>query len=159
FAYEKFDADTFPNSQAPYRLLVETTEGGFFNQQNRATNRLEWQEIYQFRPKHYLGDHQLKVGLDLSHSLYDGRQQFLPVDIVGTSGSTLERIEFSDPSRFSVHQNEFAWFVGDQWVIGPRLSFNLGLRFDNDSITDSTHASPRAGLTLALTKDRKTVLK
>src|SRR5262249_15268199 len=28
-AYESFDADLFPNSSDPYRLLVETTEGGF----------------------------------------------------------------------------------------------------------------------------------
>src|SRR5277367_357344 len=81
FAYEEFDADTFPNSQGPYQMLVETTEGGFFNRQNRDTRRLEWEEIYQFSPKHFLGDHQVKVGFDVSHSSYDGRQQFLPVAI------------------------------------------------------------------------------
>jgi len=158
-AYEDFDADTFPNSQDPYRLLVETTEGGFFNRQNRDTDRVQWQEIYQSSPKHFYGDHQLKVGFDFSHSSYDARQQFLPVDIVGAAGKTLERIDFGAPTTFVVHQNEFAWFVGDQWAVGPRLTLNLGLRFDNDSITDSTHAAPRAGLTLALTKDRKTLLK
>jgi len=159
FAYQEFDANTYRNSQDPYRLLVETTEGGFFNQQNRDTNRFEWQEIYQFSPKHFLGDHQLKVGLDFSHSSYDGRQQFLPVDIVGTAGSTLERIDFGAPTHYQVHQNEFAWFAGDQWTVGPRLTVNFGLRADNDSLTDSTHLAPRAGLTLALTKDRRTLLK
>src|SRR5712671_2194577 len=159
FAYEEFDADTFPNSQDPYRLLVETTEGGFFNRQDRNTDRLQWQEIYQSSPKHFYGDHQLKVGFDFSHSSYDGRQQFLPVDIVGAAGATLQRIEFGAPTTFFVHQNEFAWFGGDQWTVGPRLTVNLGLRFDNDSITDSTHIAPRAGLTLALTRDRKTLLK
>src|SRR3984957_2185467 len=34
FGYEEFDADTFPNSQAPYQMLVETKEGGFFKRQN-----------------------------------------------------------------------------------------------------------------------------
>jgi len=159
FAYEEFDADTLPNSQDPYRLLVETTEGGFFNRQNRDTDRVQWQEIYQFGPKHFYGDHQLKVGFDFSRSSYDGRQQFLPVDIVGVAGTTLQRIEFGAPTTFAVHQNEFAWFGGDQWAVGPRLTVNIGLRFDNDSITDSTHAAPRVGLTLALTKDRRTVLK
>jgi TonB dependent receptor/Carboxypeptidase regulatory-like domain len=159
FAYEEFDADTFPNSQDPYRLLVETTEGGFFNRQDRNAHRLQWQEIYQSSPKHFYGDHQLKVGFDFSHSSYDGRQQFLPVDIVGVAGTTLQRIEFGAPTTFFVHQNEFAWFGGDQWAVGPRLALNLGLRFDNDSITDSTHPAPRAGLTLALTRDRKTLLK
>ena len=159
FAYEEFDADTFPNSQDPYRLLVETTEGGFFNRQDRNTDRLQWQEIYQSSPKHFYGDHQLKVGFDFSHSSYDGRQQFLPVDIVGVAGTTLQRIEFGAPTTFFVHQNEFAWFGGDQWTVGPRLTVNVGLRFDNDSITDSIHAAPRVGLTLALTKDRRTLLK
>jgi hypothetical protein len=158
-AYEEFDADTFPNSQDPYRLLVETTEGGFFNRQNRDTDRVQWQETYESSPKHFYGDHQLKAGFDFSHSSYDGRQQFLPVDIVGVEGTTIQRIEFGAPTTFSVHQNEFAWFGGDQWTVGPRLSVNLGLRFDNDSITDSTHTAPRVGLTLALTRDRRTLLK
>src|SRR6202142_3075763 len=156
FAYEEFDADTFPNSRDPYRLLLETTEGGFFNRQDRNTDRVEWQEIYQARTRHFFGEHQLKAGFDFSHSSYNGRQQFLPVDIVGVEGWTLEQIEFGAPAAFVVHQNEFAWFVGDEWKIGPRLSIDLGLRFDTDSVTDSTHAQPRAGLTLALTSDRKT---
>ena len=100
-----------------------------------------------------------RPAFDLSHSSYDGRQTFSPVDIVGVAGTTLERIEFGAPTAFTVHQNEFAWFVADEWRLGPRLSINLGLRFDRDSVTDSTHAQPRAGLTLALTSDRKTLLK
>jgi len=159
FAYEEFDADTFPNSQAPYQMLVETTEGGFFNRQNRDTRRVQWQEIYHFSPKHFLGNHELKVGFDFSHSSYYGRQQFLPVSIVGTAGSTLEQIDFGSPTTFSLQQNEVAWFAGDQWTLGPRLSLDLGLRFDNDSVTNSTHAAPRASLTLALTSDRRTLLK
>lgn len=158
-AYEDFDADTFPNSQDPYRLLVETTEGGFFNRQNRDTDRVQWQEIYQFSPKHFHGNHQLKAGFDFSHSSYNGRQQSLPVDIVGVAGAALQRIEFGSPADFSIHQNEFAWFVGDQWTVGPRLTIDLGVRFDRDSITDSTHTAPRIGMTLALTSDRRTVLK
>jgi hypothetical protein len=71
----------------------------------------------------------------------------------------LERIEFGAPSNFSVHQNEFAWFVGDQWTVSSRLTFDFGLRLDSDSVTDSTHAAPRAGLTFALTSDRRTLLK
>jgi len=158
-AYERFDADLLGNSQDPYRLLVETTEGGFFNRQNRNTDRVEWQEIYQFSSKHFHGDHQLKVGLDFSRSSYDGEEQFLPVDIAGVSGSTLQRIQFGAPTRFSVRQNELAWFAGDQWTPWSRVTFNLGLRFDRDSITDSVHAAPRAALTVALSSDRKTLLK
>ncbi len=158
-AYESFDADLFANIKDPYRLLVETTEGGFFNQQNRETGRVEWQEMYQSSTKHFYGTHQLKAGFDFSHSSYDGHQEFLPVDIVGIGGLPLERIDFSAATTFSVHQNEFAWFLGDHWTPSSRVTFDFGLRFDRDSVTDSTHAAPRAALTLALTSDRKTLLK
>jgi len=157
--FEQFDADVFPNSTEPYQLLVETTAGGFYNRQNRDTERVEWQEIYQASPKHFLGTHQLKAGLDFSHSSYDGREQFSPVSIVGTAGHALEEIRFGAPTNFSVGQNEFAWFVGDEWIASSRLTFDLGLRFDHDSVTGSNHTAPRAGFTLALTSDRKTLLK
>jgi len=158
-AYESFDADVLPNSTGPYQLLVETTTGGFFNHQNRRSDRIEWQEIYQSSAKRFLGIHQLKAGLDFSHSFFDGRQRFSPVSIVGTAGYTFEQIEFGAASTFSVDQNEIAWFLGDQWAVTSRLMFDLGLRFDRDSVTESTHAAPRAGFTLALTSDRRTLLK
>jgi len=158
-AYERFDANLFPNSNGPYQLLVETTEGGFFDRQNRDTERVEWQEIYQAHTRQLLGSHQLKIGFDFSHSGYLGYQQFSPVDILGVSDSRLQRIEFGAPNQFSVNQNEFAWFVGDHWTVSQRLTLDFGLRFDTDSVTDGTHAGPRAGLTLALTRDRKTLLK
>ncbi|MEO8593242.1 MAG: carboxypeptidase regulatory-like domain-containing protein [Candidatus Solibacter sp.] len=159
FSYEKFDADVLPNSTDPYRLLVETTEGGFFDRQGRRSDRIESQEIYQAEPKRWFGTHVLKVGGEFSRSSYDGRQEFLPVEIVGTAGDSLQRIEFGAPTRFAVHQNEFAWFVGDQWTLRPRVKFDLGLRFDHDSVTDSTHTAPRAGFAIALTRDQRTLLR
>ena len=159
FNYQKSDADILPNSTAPFQLLLETTEGGFFDRQSRRSDRFEWQEIYQFGARHFHGTHILKAGLDYSHSGSDGRQAFSPADVIGTAGYSLERIEFGAPTRFSVDQNEATFFASDQWQPGERLSFDFGLRLDRDSITDSTHAAPRAGVTFAATRDQKTMLK
>ena len=159
FNYQKSDADVLPNSTAPFQLLLETTEGGFFDRQNRRSSRSELQEIYQLGERHFHGTHVLKAGVDYSHSSYDGRQAFSPVDVIGTAGYSLERIQFGAPTRFSVDQNELAFFAGDQWRPAERVSFDLGLRLDRDSVTDSTHAAPRAGVAFAVTRDRKTVLK
>jgi hypothetical protein len=158
-SFRRFDADLVPNSNAPYELLVETTEGGFFNQQNRDTSRTEWEEIFRSHPHHLFGSHELDAGVDFAHSSYDGRQEFLPVEIVGVAGYPLEQIQFGPTSTFSVDQNEIAWFVGDKWTVSRRLSFDLGLRFDHDSITDSVNTGPRAGFVLGLTGDGKTMLK
>ena len=159
FSYKRFDADITAQSDDPYRLLFETTEGGFFNRQARRTSRASLQENYQFAPKQFAGSHTFTVGLSYEHSSYDGRQTFLPVEIDGFANQPVERITFTSPASYQVNQNETAWFAGDQWAINPRLTLNFGLRFDNDTITSSTHTAPRAGFLLELTRDGKTLLK
>jgi hypothetical protein len=158
-SFRKFDADLFPKNEEPYELLVESTRGGFFNRQDRNTNRTEWEEIYRSHPHNFFGSHELDAGVDFAHSSYDGRQEFLPVEIVGVAGYPLERIQFGPTAKFSVDQSETAWFVGDKWTVTNRLTFDLGLRFDRDSVTDSVSTAPRAGFVLALTGDGKTLLK
>jgi len=162
FSYKRYDADVTAqnnNNNEPYQLLVDTTEGGFFNRQSRRATRLDWQEIYEFAPKQFLGSHQVKVGLDYAHSSYNGRETFLPVELIGASGAPIERITFTPPTSFGTDQNETSWFVADQWSPFHRLTLDLGVRFDNDTVTSSTHAAPRAGFLLVLTSDGKTLLK
>jgi Carboxypeptidase regulatory-like domain len=157
--YKRFDADTTANSTSPYQLFVETTAGGVFNRQQRNTDRTEWQETYHFAQRHFLGTHRLKAGIDVAHNDYNGRMQLLPVSILGVSGLPIEQIEFGPTSRFDIHQNEAAAFVGDEWAPFSRVTLDLGLRVDRDSITRSTNVAPRAGFALLLTNDSKTLLK
>ena len=158
-SFTKFDADLLPNSDAPFQILVETTKGGFFNRQNRNTARTEWTELYHSHPYRYFGSHELEAGTSFVHSSYVGRQESHPVEIIGVANAPLERIQFGRASTFSIDQNEVAWFVGDKWTASRQLTFDLGLRFDWDSITSSVNAAPRAGFVLALTRDGKTMLK
>ena len=158
-SYKRYNVDVTAPNNDPYQLLVETTEGGFFNRQARRTYRSEWQEIYQLAPRRFLGTHQLKAGANYAYSSYHGQETFLPVEIIGASGALIESITFTPPTSFGVDQNETAWFVADQWAPTHRLTLSLGTRFDNDTVTHSTHAAPRAGFVLALTNDDKTLLK
>jgi hypothetical protein len=158
-SYKRFDTDVTANSNDPYQLFVETTEGGFFNRQNRDTYRTEWQETYQFGARNFFGTHELKAGFDFAHSEYDGRVQSLPVSIIGLSNLPIERIDFGPTALVNVHQNETAGLFGDKWTPLNRLTLDLGMRFDRDSLTQSTNAAPRAGFALMLTNDTKTLLK
>ena len=155
FSYKRFDADITAQSDDPYRMQLETTEGGFFNRQARRTSRAGLQENY----RRSAGSHQFIVGLSYERSHYDGRQTFLPVELDGVSNLPVEHITFTPQTSFHVTQNETAWFAGDQWAIFPRLTLDVGVRFDYDSITGSSHTAPRAGFLLALTSDGKTLLK
>ncbi len=159
FTYKRFDADVTANSTAPYALLVETTTGGFFDQQARRSNHTEWQETFEKERHGFLGGHDLKFGVDYVHDDYDGRTALLPVTIVGVSNFPLEQIIFGPASEFTVKHNAIAWFAGDKWQPIQRLTIDLGLRFDHDSLTDSINTAPRAGFALMVTRDAKTVLR
>jgi hypothetical protein len=158
-SYKRFDVDLTPNSTAPYELMVETTTGGFFDRQARQSGHTEWEEIYQ-REKHgFAGTHEFKLGVDYVHDSYDGRIALQPVTIFGIQNLPLEQISFGPTSKFNIPQNAIAWFLADKWQPLQRLTVDLGLRFDRDSITDSVNPAPRVGFALMLTRDAKTVLK
>ncbi|HVP50150.1 MAG TPA: TonB-dependent receptor [Candidatus Bathyarchaeia archaeon] len=159
FSYKVFDTDITPNGTDPFRLQVETTEGSFFNLQARRSTRFDWEETYQFVPRHFLGTHEWKAGFDYAHSHYDGRQAFYPVEIDNVSGAPIEKISYTSPTSASIGQNEAAAFLSDHWSPVSRLSFDAGARLDHDGLTDSSHISPRGGFQLLLTSDAKTILK
>jgi len=159
FSYKTYDVDTNAQSDDAFRLLIDTTEGGFFNRQRRRTSRYESVESYQFAPRKYLGTHTLKTGWDYAHSELRGIETFRPVELVGTSGTVIEQIKFSPASWFERDQNEAAFYLADQWTVSSRLKFDYGIRLDGDTITSSTHVAPRAGVLLSLTGDGKTLLK
>jgi hypothetical protein len=154
-----FDADVKANSVGLFQKEIETTEGGFFNRQDRDTLRFEASENYHFAPKQALGQHLLKAGFNFARSSYQGTHIFDPVEILGVSNRLVERIDFSAPGRFDIDQNEYAFFIQNKWTVFPRLTVDLGLRFDRDSTAEANNFAPRLGFAYLLTKDSKTVLR
>ena len=159
FSYKTFDVDITPAGSGPYQLLLDTTEGGFFDSQKRRASRLDWEELYQFAPRHFLGTHDWRVGLEYAYSSYSGVQSFSPVEIEGAGDTPIERITFTGGGRSNVSQHEVTWFAADQWTVSPRLVLDLGLRFDSDTVTSSVHAAPRVGFQLTLTRSGRTMLR
>ena len=77
-------------------------------------------------PQAIPGSHKIKAGMDYSRSAFDGRETFLPVALVGSSDQVIERITFTQPSLFSVHQNKATFYVSDEWSPVQRVTFTLG---------------------------------
>ncbi len=88
----------------------------------------------------------------------DSRRFFLS-NLWGSPGCQSSASPLRLPASFGIDQDETAWFAADHWSPSNRLTLDLGLRFDNDTVTGATHVAPRAGFILALTNDGKTLLK
>ena len=114
-SYKTFDVDITPAGAGAYRMFLDTTEGGFFDSQTRRASRFDWQETYRFSPRHFLGNHQWRAGLEYAYSTYEGRQSFLPVEIEGAAGLPIERIVFTPGTSASVAQHEVTSFLGDRF--------------------------------------------
>ena len=153
------EVDVLAQSDDLFQMGIETTTGGFFNRQNRETTRLEWTETYHFAPGRTLGRHLPKAGLAFVRNSYDGRQIFRPVEILGVSDRLVERVDFGDPALVDVDQDEYMFFVQDQWTVRPRLTFDFGIRFERDAVAEANHVAPRLGMAYLLTKDMRTVLR
>lgn len=161
FSIKDFDANVFPaDASAPFFILrPEENTGSFFNRQDRESRRYEWQEIYHFHPLAAHGQHLLRVGINVSHSNFAGQHASLPLRIERSDASLAELIEFNGPTAVNRSATEVAAFLQDKWTPHPRLTFDFGLRYDRDTLSDDHNFAPRFGFVVGLTRDNRTVLR
>lgn len=138
-----------------------STEGGSsYSWVRTETWQMADQLAFQFR------NHDLKVGGDYTRQRVRdfsftpfGEYRFSP----GAPVPNQNPIDYTQ--RFGIGfvrygQTLASLFVQDNWRIASRLTANLGLRYDYQSITgDSNNFAPRLGFALDLTGDGKTVLR
>lgn len=155
-----FDVDVFPAFPGPaFILRPERNFGSFFNSQNRVSRRSEWLELYNFRPRQAGGQHLLKLGLGISRNTFRGFHQSKTVEIRRADGTLAERIDFIGSPLIDRDKTEFTIFLQDKWNVSQRLTADLGLRYDYDTLAHENNFAPRLGLAYVLTDDNKTLLR
>ncbi len=153
-----FDVRIFPAEVSTGILILrpEGAQGEYFSTQHRNTRLYEWQEVLSLPP---LGAHHLKVGLNVAHQRFDGEHRSQPVRIERGDGTLAERIEFFGPVDLLRNKTELTLFLQDKWTPLRRLTLDLGLRFDRDTLADENLLAPRLGFAYLITRDNRTVLR
>jgi len=154
FSVKQFDGDIFGNSAAPYVITPDRNFGGWFNRQHRESRRYEWLEIFNFAPR---GPHALKTGVNVSRTAFNGTDRSRPVTIFGDFRTQI--IEFIGDGVLAREQNEFSAFVQDKWIVNSRVVFDLGLRYDRDSIGNNNNLAPRLGFVVTPADTDRTVVR
>jgi carboxypeptidase family protein len=159
FSVKQFDGDIFGNSGAPYEITPDRNFGGWFNRQHRESRRYELLEIYNFAPWQARGSHAFKAGVNVSRTSFQGTDTSEPVTIRRASDPGRQIIEFVGAGVLDREQTELSTFVQDKWIVNSRLVFDLGLRYDRDSIGENNNLAPRLGFVVTPTDSDRTVVR
>jgi len=162
FSAKRLDIHVFPADPEPGEMVFypEQNSGSFFEEQRRRTRLYQWAQSLHLRPLEFGGQHLLTVGYAYTNSSYRGTVSDLPVSVLREDKSQTSRIVYDVAPASVISSNEAAIFAQDNWRISSRLSLDLGLRVDRDSLSvGSWNAAPRIGFVLAPTHDKRTVIR
>ena len=159
FSIKQFDVDVFGNSVAPFVISPARSSGGWFNRQGRESRRAEWLETLSLPAKKFHGEHDLRFGLDVSRTTFEGDDLSGPVRIVRADGSSSQLITFSDARTLERTNTELAAFAQDTWHAHRRVTIDLGLRWDRDGIGQDNNFAPRMGFAVLPFSNERTVIR
>jgi hypothetical protein len=162
--FDSTDPDSRNNRQATASLSYllgrkgvgshELKTGGEYFVSTRTTGNSQTSTGYIFQT-----DYKLDAA---GKPAYDGDGRLIPVFTPGTS-----RLATWMPSRGAgIDITTVSAFASDRWALGPRLTLDLGVRYEHVGTdaaqqTQAVHANtfmPRLGATYALTSDSRTVV-
>ena len=93
--YTRFDSNAHGQGPADMLVTPEGWGGNYFNQWSRRGKEFQVVPAYQFAEKHWLGRHELHVGVDFDHRSYVGVSTSNPVQILRQDGTLAEADYFS----------------------------------------------------------------
>jgi outer membrane receptor protein involved in Fe transport len=129
--------------------------GGYFNRQTRESLRYEAQTIYSLPAFNWIGQHLLKVGGGFAYTTFDGTSGNTPVRITRSDGTVNQLQTYLGTGILRRNKSDIGLFVQDKWTINPRITFDLGVRFDRDSLAKTFNPAPRLGFVIAPFGDLK----
>jgi hypothetical protein len=159
-SFKRFNAAVWGQGTRDQIITPTGDEGNYFALQNRGSHRFELMEVYQAPVKHFLGgSHDVKAGFDFSS--VSGRLNFSahPVNILRADRTLAERTVFDQTSLISSSNHSYVAFVQDRWLVRPNLSFDVGVRYENQRIADQQNFAPRAGFAWSPFTGDKTIIR
>jgi hypothetical protein len=157
--YTRFDGNAHGQGPADMLITPEGWGGNFFNQWSRRGKEFQLVSAYQSAEKHWLGRHEVHLGVDFDHRSYAGVSTSNPVQILRQDGTLAEGISFLPGTAENASDTAVAEFIQDQWVVNSDWAIDLGARLSSETKGWSAAVAPRAGVAYSPGKDGTTVIR
>jgi hypothetical protein len=155
----RFQTNVSGRGDAEQTFTPMGERGNYFATQDRRAGRAELFMTYAAPVMRFLGDHEVKAGIDLND--LGNRLAFAarPVNILRGDGTLAQRVDFETVPAIRAKNREYIGFVQDRWHLATRLTVDLGLRYEDQRLADAQALAPRAGFAYSLTADGLTVVR
>ncbi len=157
--YTRFDSNAHGQGPADMLVTPEGWGGNFFNQWSRKGKEFQLVSAYQFAEKHWLGRHEVHVGVDFDHRSYTGVSSANPVEVLRQDGTLAQEITFLPGPAQDASDTAVAEFLQDHWVLNSHWAVDLGARLSSETKGWSAAVAPRAGVAFSPGRDGKTVIR
>jgi Carboxypeptidase regulatory-like domain len=149
-------ANSVPQGSAPYILLVNGSEGNYYQRLHSTGHRYQGFFDAIITGFQWHGSHTISVGANLSS--VDVGQSATRTEIQALRADlTLARFTtFTGPANFHVSDALAGGFVQDLWTINPHLVAQVGVRGDWDRFVQGAIAGPRLALNYLPFADNRT---
>ena len=134
-----------PRGSAPLQITAFGRAGNYPFDTLRISSRDEVRASV-FAPVGWLGEHQLKAGMNLSYGRYFQNVHRSPIEYFRVDGTQSSELSFAGSGEFKESNMETGAYLQDRWTLRPRLVADLGLRWDRDTIVSRGVVTPRFGL-------------
>ena len=132
-----------PHGSTPYEITPELPSGSYFENETGDSLREEGTTSFYLPPRHWAGQHDLRIGIDLDHVAYNETVARAPVSYLREDGTLLRRSTFPAFAPFTLHNVEVGAYIQDRWQPRKGLLVEPGVRFDWDEIVRRPLVSPR----------------
>lgn len=159
FAGTGVATDIEGQAQSAMVLSPVGNSGSYFGQQRRGATRFQWLETWSPANVHWHGQHVLQIGGVLANAEDEGTVTGHDVSIVNASGQLLRTISFVGSGNFSLSDLEPALYAQDHWIVDKHLAMDAGIRFETQSLTNTSRFAPRWGLAWSPSGDSSLILR
>ncbi len=157
--FTRFDSNAHGEGLDDMLISPEGWGGNFFNQWSRRGKQLQFLPSYQFAEKHWLGKHEIHVGVDVNYRSYFGVSTANPIQLLEQDGTLDEEINFQPAAAQITSDTSVAEFVQDHWILNPHWTVDAGARLSSETSGWSAAFAPRVGIAYTPDKAGKTVIR
>jgi hypothetical protein len=144
-----------PHGSTPFEITPEMAEGSYFENLTGMSERLQGTAALYLPPRHWAGQHDVRMGLDLDHIGFNQDQTRSAVSYLGEDQTTIYREStFAAAPAFTMHNGEVGAYVQDRWQPAKGWLVEPGLRFDWDEIVRRALVAPRLAAVYAPPGDK-----